>query len=41
MFAMPVETTERAMAHCSTSDVWIVGDLGCTERITSNDANNV
>lgn len=33
VFAMLVEITERAMAHCSTSDVLIVGGVGCNERL--------
>jgi len=33
VFAMLVEITERAMAHCNTSDVLIVGGVGCNERL--------
>lgn len=29
IFAMLVETTERAMAHCGKKDVLIVGGVGC------------
>lgn len=30
---MLVEITERAMAHCGTVDVLIVGGVGCNERL--------
>ncbi|XP_031489127.1 uncharacterized protein LOC116256785 [Nymphaea colorata] len=33
LFAMLVEITERAMAHCDKSDVLIVGGVGCNERL--------
>lgn len=33
MFAMLVEITERAMAHCNSSDVLIVGGVGCNCRL--------
>ncbi|KAK9809867.1 hypothetical protein WJX72_000655 [[Myrmecia] bisecta] len=33
LFAMLVEITERAMAHCNTSDVLIVGGVGCNLRL--------
>ncbi|XP_038070333.1 probable tRNA N6-adenosine threonylcarbamoyltransferase [Patiria miniata] len=33
LFAMLVEITERAMAHCSSSEVLIVGGVGCNERL--------
>lgn len=33
VFAMLVEVTERAMAHCSQSDVLCVGGVGCNERL--------
>ena len=33
VFAMLVEITERAMAHCAKSDVLIVGGVGCNERL--------
>lgn len=33
IFAMLVETTERAMAHCGSSEVLIVGGVGCNERL--------
>ncbi|VDP85348.1 unnamed protein product [Echinostoma caproni] len=32
-FAMVVEITERAMAHCDTKEVLIVGGVGCNERL--------
>ncbi|KAK0589428.1 hypothetical protein LWI29_014181 [Acer saccharum] len=33
VFAMLVEITERAMAHCDKNDVLIVGGVGCNERL--------
>lgn len=33
VFAMLVETTERAMAHCDKKDVLIVGGVGCNLRL--------
>ena len=33
VFSMLVETTERAMAHCNSSEVLIVGGVGCNERL--------
>ncbi|KAK6930556.1 Gcp-like domain [Dillenia turbinata] len=33
VFAMLVEITERAMAHCDSKDVLIVGGVGCNERL--------
>ncbi|KAJ8471111.1 hypothetical protein OPV22_025454 [Ensete ventricosum] len=33
LFAMLVEITERAMAHCDKTDVLIVGGVGCNERL--------
>jgi tRNA A37 threonylcarbamoyltransferase TsaD len=33
VFAMLVEITERAMAHVGTSQVLIVGGVGCNERL--------
>ena len=33
LFAMLVETTERAMAHCGQTDVLIVGGVGCNRRL--------
>ncbi|KAJ9549871.1 hypothetical protein OSB04_022414 [Centaurea solstitialis] len=33
LFAMLVEITERAMAHCDKKDVLIVGGVGCNERL--------
>ena len=33
VFAMLVEITERAMAHCSSAEVLIVGGVGCNIRL--------
>ena len=33
IFAMLVEITERAMAHCGAADVLIVGGVGCNLRL--------
>jgi N6-L-threonylcarbamoyladenine synthase len=33
VFAMLVETTERAMAHCGKKDVLLVGGVGCNVRL--------
>jgi len=33
VFAMLVETTERAMAHTGSQEVLIVGGVGCNERL--------
>jgi N6-L-threonylcarbamoyladenine synthase len=33
LFAMLVEITERAMAHCGKREVLIVGGVGCNERL--------
>mmetsp|Transcript_23895 Transcript_23895/g.44414 ORF Transcript_23895/g.44414 Transcript_23895/m.44414 type:complete len:132 (-) Transcript_23895:66-461(-) len=33
LFAMLVETTERAMAHTGTKEVLIVGGVGCNKRL--------
>eukprot|EP00794_Sanderia_malayensis_P019259 gene19259-21187_t len=33
LFAMLVEITERAMAHCGSEEVLIVGGVGCNERL--------
>ena len=33
IFAMLVEITERAMAHCNSPDVLIVGGVGCNLRL--------
>lgn len=33
VFAMLVEVTERAMAHCNKRDVLVVGGVGCNERL--------
>lgn len=33
IFAMLVEITERAMAHCDAADVLIVGGVGCNLRL--------
>ena len=30
---MLVETTERAMAHCGSEEVLIVGGVGCNKRL--------
>ena len=33
LFAMLVEITERAMAHCGQNEVLIVGGVGCNQRL--------
>lgn len=33
VFAMLVETTERAMAHCGSNEVLLVGGVGCNKRL--------
>lgn len=33
LFAMLVEITERAMAHCGKQDVLLVGGVGCNKRL--------
>lgn len=33
VFSMLVETTERAMAHCGSQEVLIVGGVGCNKRL--------
>merc|ERR1712189_15942 len=33
IFAMLVETTERAMAHCGSDEVLICGGVGCNLRL--------
>eukprot|EP00009_Paramoeba_aestuarina_P008183 CAMPEP_0201520174 /NCGR_PEP_ID=MMETSP0161_2-20130828/10540_1 /ASSEMBLY_ACC=CAM_ASM_000251 /TAXON_ID=180227 /ORGANISM="Neoparamoeba aestuarina, Strain SoJaBio B1-5/56/2" /LENGTH=343 /DNA_ID=CAMNT_0047918455 /DNA_START=14 /DNA_END=1045 /DNA_ORIENTATION=+ len=33
VFAMLIETTERAMAHCGQNEVLIVGGVGCNEHL--------
>ncbi len=33
LFAMLVEITERAMAHCGATEVLIVGGVGCNKRL--------
>eukprot|EP01111_Echinosteliopsis_oligospora_P014633 TRINITY_DN5548_c0_g1_i1.p1 TRINITY_DN5548_c0_g1~~TRINITY_DN5548_c0_g1_i1.p1 ORF type:complete len:336 (-),score=86.50 TRINITY_DN5548_c0_g1_i1:14-1021(-) len=33
LFAMLVEITERAMAHCGQKEVLVVGGVGCNERL--------
>ncbi|CAD7003273.1 unnamed protein product [Ceratitis capitata] len=33
IFAMLVEITERALAHCGSNEVLIVGGVGCNERL--------
>ena len=35
IFAMLVETTERALAHTGASQVLIVGGVGCNKRLQS------
>lgn len=35
IFAMLVEITERAMAHCGSQEVLLVGGVGCNERLQS------
>eukprot|EP00937_MAST-01D_sp_MAST-1D-sp2_P006854 g6854.t1 len=35
LFAMLVEITERAMAHCGATEVLIVGGVGCNKRLQS------
>ena len=33
IFSMLVEVTERAMAHCGSSEVMLVGGVGCNLRL--------
>ena len=33
LFSMLVETTERAMAHCRSNEVLLVGGVGCNLRL--------
>jgi N6-L-threonylcarbamoyladenine synthase len=33
IFAMLVEVTERAMAHCNSTEVMLVGGVGCNKRL--------
>jgi N6-L-threonylcarbamoyladenine synthase len=33
IFAMLIETTERALAHCGSSEVLIVGGVGCNVHL--------
>jgi len=33
MFSMLVEITERAMAHCNSDSVLLVGGVGCNLRL--------
>jgi N6-L-threonylcarbamoyladenine synthase len=33
IFAMLVEVTERAMAHCGSTEVLLVGGVGCNLRL--------
>lgn len=33
IFAMLVEVTERAMAHCGSNEVMLVGGVGCNVRL--------
>lgn len=35
LFSMLVEITERAMAHCGSQEVLIVGGVGCKDLILS------
>lgn len=41
LFAMLVEITERAMAHCGQSQVLIVGGVGCNKRLQNMMAHMV
>lgn len=41
VFAMLVEITERAMAHCNAPDVLIVGGVGCNLRLQVRSATAV
>ena len=36
VFAMLIEITERAMAHCNSAQVLIVGGVGCNLRLQVN-----
>ena len=40
VFAMLVEITERAMAHCNAPDVLIVGGVGCNMRLQVRPCND-
>ena len=40
LFAMLVETTERAMAHCGSREVLIVGGVGCNKRLQVRECTN-
>ncbi|EEB11239.1 O-sialoglycoprotein endopeptidase, putative [Pediculus humanus corporis] len=33
LFSMLIETTERAMAHCGSSEVLLVGGVGCNQKL--------
>jgi N6-L-threonylcarbamoyladenine synthase len=33
IFAMLIEVTERAMAHCGINEILIVGGVGCNQRL--------
>ena len=33
VFAMLVEVTERAMSHCASNEVIVVGGVGCNKRL--------
>jgi len=33
IFSMLVEVTERAMAHCGSTEVLLVGGVGCNLRL--------
>uniref|UniRef100_A0A7S3K6W0 N(6)-L-threonylcarbamoyladenine synthase n=1 Tax=Aureoumbra lagunensis TaxID=44058 RepID=A0A7S3K6W0_9STRA len=39
IFAMLVEVTERAMAHCDRNDALLVGGVGCNKRLQAMMAN--
>ena len=41
IFAMLVEITERAMAHCGAPDVLIVGGVGCNLRLQVRSSYNI
>ena len=41
IFAMLVEITERAMAHCAKADVLIVGGVGCNLRLQVNTQQHI
>jgi tRNA A37 threonylcarbamoyltransferase TsaD len=41
IFAMLIETTERAMAHCGHQEVLIVGGVGCMSCQSDNDCKHL